>query len=114
LAVALAEMALAGGLGADISLRAAPRDDDAASDLVLLFSESPTRFLLEVTPTSFGALSGVLGDLPFGKLGAVSASHSAGEALSPQLTVRGLLDTVVINASVARLKAAWQSPLWWS
>ena len=50
LAVALAEMALAGGLGADVSLADVPREDDAADDFVLLFSESPTRFLLEVRP----------------------------------------------------------------
>ena len=41
LAVALAEMALAGGLGATVSLRDVPCDEDAALDLVLLFSESP-------------------------------------------------------------------------
>ena len=50
LAVALAEMALAGGLGARASLGDVPRDDDDANDAALLFSESPTRFLLEVRP----------------------------------------------------------------
>ena len=40
LAVALAEMALAGGLGAQVSLSDVPRADDAGCDFVLLFSES--------------------------------------------------------------------------
>ena len=45
LAVALAEMAFAGGTGARVSLSGVPRDQDASTDLVLLFSESPTRFV---------------------------------------------------------------------
>ena len=52
LAVALTEMALAGGLGAQVSLSDVPRADDAASDFVLLFSESPTRFVLEGLPNA--------------------------------------------------------------
>ena len=39
--------------------RDVPRDDDAARDLVLLFSESPTRFLLEVRPECLDELSGI-------------------------------------------------------
>ena len=50
LAVALAEMALAGGLGADVSLGTSRATATAAHDAVLLFSESPSRFLLEVRP----------------------------------------------------------------
>src|SRR5207248_91667 len=50
LAVALAEMALAGGLGVRVSLVDVPREQDAAEDFVLLFSESPTRFVLEARP----------------------------------------------------------------
>ena len=52
LAVALAEMAFAGGFGAAVTLTDVPRDADAASDFVLLFSESPTRFVVEVRPES--------------------------------------------------------------
>src|SRR5437762_3741985 len=47
LAVAVAEMAFAGGVGADVTgLRAAGA---GVSDEVLLFSESPTRFVTEVS-----------------------------------------------------------------
>ncbi len=48
---------------------AVPRDDDAASDLVLLFSESPTRFLLEVAPECLGELASCSRGLPLGRLG---------------------------------------------
>ena len=39
--------------------RDVPREDDAARDLVLLFSESPSRFLLEVRPECLGELAEV-------------------------------------------------------
>ncbi len=64
--MALAEMALAGGLGADVSLSDVPRDDDAAADPVLLFSESPTRFLIEVAPECLGELAGAFCGLAAG------------------------------------------------
>ena len=48
LAVAAAEMAFAGGFGADLTGGpAAPEGDDVA-----LFSESTTRFVIEARPTS--------------------------------------------------------------
>ena len=109
--MALAEMAFAGGLGADVSLGAVPRGDDAASDPVLLFSESPTRFLLEVSPDRLGELSAILAGLPLGRLGVVTAGIDDNHAAAARLIVRGLDDNVVIDAPVAGLKAAWQRPL---
>ena len=90
LAVGLAEMALAGGLGANVALASVPHDDDAASDLVLLFSESPTRFLVETTPECLDELSGVLSGLPLGRLGEVAACGGDRGTASPRLIVRGL------------------------
>jgi phosphoribosylformylglycinamidine synthase subunit PurSL len=110
LAVALAEMALAGGLGAEASLRDVPCDDDAAHDVALLFSESPSRFLLEVRPEDFIPLADLFGGLPLGRLGEVVGPGGDGP---PRLTVRGLDASPVIDASVADLKAAWQRPLRW-
>ena len=114
LAVGLAEMAIAGGLGADVSLGAVPRDVDVDCDLVLLFSESPTRFLLEVAPPCLGELSDVLFTLPLGPLGMVTTSAPDRGTGSARLIVRGLDENVVIDSTVAGLKAAWQRPLRWS
>ncbi|MDA1265261.1 MAG: phosphoribosylformylglycinamidine synthase subunit PurL [Planctomycetota bacterium] len=53
LAVAVAEMCLAGGLGADIDLSVIGHEPFPAGynpTTTLLFSESPTRFLIEVEP----------------------------------------------------------------
>src|SRR5262249_39589475 len=56
LAVALAEMAIAGGLGVDIThlWGAGPQE----SDEVLLFAESTTRFVVEVRPNTETGLCG--------------------------------------------------------
>ncbi len=83
LAVALAEMALAGGLGAWISLGPAPREDDASEDHVLLFSESATRFLLEVRPGNAGVLERDLAGLPLGRLGTVTHVDSGAGMPAP-------------------------------
>jgi phosphoribosylformylglycinamidine synthase len=112
LAVALAEMALAGGLGLEVSLAAVPRDPAATHDTALLFSESPTRFLLEVRPAHLAAVESLFSGLPLGNLGTVTTGSDQ-DPRSPRLTVRGLDGPVVIDRAVADLKTAWQRPLRW-
>jgi phosphoribosylformylglycinamidine synthase len=114
LAVALAEMALAGGLGAWISLEPAPRADDVLEDHVLLFSETPTRFLLEVRPDHAGELERALAGLPLGRLGTVTHVESGAGMPAPRLIVEGLGGATIVDAAVDDLKAAWQGPLRWS
>jgi phosphoribosylformylglycinamidine synthase len=113
LAIALAEMALAGGMGASVSLRDVPCEDDAARDLVLLFSESPSRFLLEVEPQDYAPLADLAGSLPMGRLGDVGGGAGGARDGVPRLIVTGLDGTVVIDSPVRDLKAAWQEPLRW-
>ncbi|MGO9598073.1 MAG: AIR synthase-related protein, partial [Isosphaeraceae bacterium] len=127
LAVALAEMAFAGGLGASVSLRDVPFDDTdvsprgvlpegtAALHCLLLFSESPSRFLLEVPPQHHAALSDLLGGLPWGRLGEVGDGDQSESTQShpARLSVTGLDGLVVIDASLSDLKTAWQKPLKW-
>ncbi|MGP0064743.1 MAG: phosphoribosylformylglycinamidine synthase subunit PurL [Isosphaeraceae bacterium] len=113
LAVALAEMAMAGNLGADVSLAGIPHESDAADDFFLLFSESPTRFLLEVRPEDAGALEDRLAGLPVGRLGNVGHRVGGARATAPRLTVVGRDGSVVVEASVGDMKTAWQRPLNW-
>jgi phosphoribosylformylglycinamidine synthase II len=74
LAVALAEMAFAGGLGAEVELDSVPRDgsleDTARGDipLVLLFAESNGRFLCEVPAASQTQFETLLGDVPHARI----------------------------------------------
>ena len=108
LAVALAEMAMAGGLGLRADLRAVPRDDDAGHDAALLFAETPSRFLLEVRPDRLDDLSDLFADRPLGRIGEVSRLDD-----SPRLSIVGLDGEPALNASLSDLKAAWKGPLDW-
>ena len=110
LAVTLAEMAFAGGFGATVSLRDIPCEEDCALDGPLLFSESPSRFVIEVQPEDFDSVAGLFKGLPLGRLGRVN-----GPTLDspPSLYVSGIDNENVINLPLADLKATWQRPLKW-
>lgn len=102
-AVALAEMAFAGGLGATVLLKKLPYKGKQHRDDVLLFSESNSRFIAEVAPVHEKALIKIFKGIPLAKVGTVEAS--------PELVVYGLKDQPVINAGINELKEIWKSPL---
>ncbi len=101
LAVALAEMAMAGGLGVEVLFAQDPLPLHPAA---MLFSESPTRFVLEVRPESVEATFVEFDGLAIDLLGAVVAP--------PRLFVFDKKSTW-IDAPLSDLKAAWQAPLRW-
>lgn len=105
LAVALAEMAFAGNIGADVTgLKSLP-GADKLDDEARLFSESSTRFLLEVKPDRAAELKSLLGNVPFARIGTTLAE--------PRLRIAGTSGEWIVWASLAELKAAWQKPLKW-
>ncbi len=105
LAVAAAEMAFAGGLGAKISLIGVPRDKAVKmSTAALLFSESNTRFLCEVRPGQAAAFEAALSGIPHARVGEVTPGA--------KLEILTAKDTVV-SADISELKEAWQKPLRW-
>ncbi|MBS0266799.1 MAG: phosphoribosylformylglycinamidine synthase subunit PurL [Planctomycetes bacterium] len=106
LAVAVAEMAFAGGLGADLDLQPLAAQSGLKHDAVLLFSESNTRFLVEVAPAHWEAFKKHLAGLPLVELGKVVAG--------PQVTIRGVAGKVVVDAPWQELKHAWKAPLAWT
>ena len=110
LAACLAEMAFAGGLGIDVSLRDVPCDEDCALDGPLLFSESTSRFVIEVKDDDFNSVAGLFKGLPLGRLGRVTGTSTNS---SPRLTVSGIDGACVMDLPLADLKAAWQRPLKW-
>jgi phosphoribosylformylglycinamidine synthase len=114
LAVSLAEMALAGGLGAAVSLERVPREADARDPFVLIFSESPTRFVLEVAPEDCASVEERLGACPLGRLGVVGPRQGDAVGTPPRLTIAAQNGSIVVDASLEVLKEAWQRPLRWS
>jgi phosphoribosylformylglycinamidine synthase len=99
LAVASAEMAFAGGIGADIA-KLGP-----GSDEINLFAESPSRFLMEVRPQHAEQLRRVLGPVPLLEVG-----KTVKEA---RLRIAGSSGEWVVWLSLQQLKDAWQKPLAW-
>jgi len=123
LAVALAEMAFAGGCGARVTLASVPSEFPSASTSVApglsanaavldeseirLFSESHTRFVCEVPPAKRQEFEALLGGVPHAWIGEVLEQrrlvvYDRDDAATPR-----------IDADIADLKEAWQAPLRW-
>ena len=101
MAVAAAEMAFAGGVGADVTRPAAETN---LADEVVLFSESTTRFIVEVRPDRAAAFQICLGsDIPVTQIGQTSKE--------PRLRIAGTNGEWVIWAELEQLRGAWQKPL---
>jgi phosphoribosylformylglycinamidine synthase len=96
-------MAFAGGVGADITNPG--RNPASGSDEVLLFSESTTRFVVEVVPGQVAALRECLGDVPLTPIGQTCKE--------PRLRIAGAGGEWLVWANLADLKEAWQKPLRW-
>jgi len=113
LAVAAAEMAFAGGMGAKIRLGQVPldipADCDGGLDTNLLFSESNSRFLCEVSAENKEKFERTLGDVPPAVIGDVTDTGKL-EIVS---AVGGETATNVVDSDIATLKEAWQEPLRW-
>ncbi|MDZ7399529.1 MAG: phosphoribosylformylglycinamidine synthase subunit PurL [candidate division KSB1 bacterium] len=105
LAVAAAEMAFAGGLGMVLDLRRVPSSHGLQRNDKLLFSESNSRFVVEVPPESQQRFEQIMADNLFGLIGQAVAK--------PRFRVVGLNGNTIIEANIYELKEAWQRPLRW-
>ncbi len=102
--VTVAEMAFAGGLGATIQLKSVPLGEPIDRDDFILFSESNSRFLVEVAPDNKEEFEKIMGD----------GTAAIGEVTTtPVLEVYGVDNKRIIQASLSELKEAWQRPLRW-
>jgi len=97
LAVAAAEMAFAGGLGARISLTGIADD---LEDGAILFSESNSRFLVEVPQERASEFEACFVSSPAQMIGQVSETD--------RLVVEDDSGTTLIDSSLESLKQAWQ------
>jgi phosphoribosylformylglycinamidine synthase len=105
LAVALAEMAFAGGFGVLADLKGLPKSSDCVALASQLFSESCSRYIVEVEPAKFNDFAKLMLGAAFGQIGKVTEDKN--------LIIKDSLGETVINASIDDLKDAWQKPLKW-
>lgn len=115
LAVAIAEMAFAGNCGARVRLLEVPSDVPASKrtaecDIVLLFSESNTRFLVEVPPAKRAAFESTLAGVPLAHIGEVTDTGRVQIAPTPGV---GNGEQWRIDLPIDELKRAWQRTLGW-
>jgi len=103
--VAAAEMAFAAGLGMAIYLKQVPLGEPINRDDFVLFSESNTRFLAEVTPEDKQRFEKTMAGFDFAAIGRVTNNK--------KFEVYGLGGERVLSAPLAELKEAWQKPLRW-
>jgi phosphoribosylformylglycinamidine synthase len=98
LAVALAEMAIGGRTGLDADLSALAATSTTTDTTALLFSESITRFVVEVAPDDAAAFEAALAGVPLAHIGSVT---------SGDVIIRDGANTLV-SLDVAALESAWR------
>ncbi|MGL4944203.1 MAG: phosphoribosylformylglycinamidine synthase subunit PurL [Thermoguttaceae bacterium] len=101
LAAALAEMCIAGDVGANIDV-AKLSASTAFGDAVVLFSESNSRFVCEVTPENAAAFESLVPNAAY--IGTVGGTH---------LNIHRTTQTPLVNEPVTQLRSTWQKPLDW-
>ncbi len=102
LAVAAAEMAFAGGYGLELDLGKVPGKALERNDFVL-FSESNSRFLIEVSETDRQEFEALMKGKTCAKIGKVTKDE--------KLLIHGLNQKIIVDASLAELRRSWKRTL---
>jgi phosphoribosylformylglycinamidine synthase len=100
LAVAAAEMAFSSGLGLDIWLNKFPQSEPVRRNDYVLFSESNSRFLIEVPEKMIGDFQATMKGANFAQIGKIKKEKF--------LSIHGLGDETVIEADLDDLRDAWK------
>jgi phosphoribosylformylglycinamidine (FGAM) synthase-like enzyme len=103
--VAIAEMAFAGGMGASIYLKSVPKKGRLYRNDFVLFSESNSRFIVEVDPRNEAKFKEIMRG--------VTAAHIGHVNPDDVLEVYGLDNKKLMRVPIKDLKEAWQKPLRW-
>ena len=102
LGVAAAEMAIGGGFGIQIDLRKVQKKDIDRDDFVL-FSESNSRFLVEIPQKATVEFEALMKDVVWAKIGQVTKNAN--------FSVQGLNGDTTVEASLADLRKSWKRNL---
>jgi phosphoribosylformylglycinamidine synthase len=103
LAVATAEMSFAGGYGMELDLSLVPINEGVGRDDIILFSESNTRFIVEVQPRNQKEFEDAIGGIPYGCIGRVIENDV--------FTVLSQSGKKIISEKISDLKETWQATL---
>jgi len=103
--VAAAEMAFAGGLGMALDLTDVPLGEAIERDDYILFSESNSRFIVEVSPADAKKFEHAIKGVTCAAIGKVTKDK--------KFKVKGREGKILLSASIKKLKEAWQQPLRW-
>jgi phosphoribosylformylglycinamidine (FGAM) synthase-like enzyme len=100
-------MAFAGGLGMELNLVAGrwPLVKKDLRDDIILFSESNSRFLVEVEPKKAKEFEKTMSGTSYCLIGKIKSGGN--------FVVKGLKNTIIIKENIAALKEAWQGTLRW-
>ena len=102
LAVAAAEMAFAGGYGMELRLQKVPASTVDRNDFIL-FSESNSRFLLEVSQRAKQEFEALMKGKAYAEIGKVMRT--------PRLRIYGLSGKIIVDASLEDLLLCWKRTL---
>ncbi|MDG6222617.1 MAG: phosphoribosylformylglycinamidine synthase subunit PurL [Candidatus Bathyarchaeota archaeon] len=103
LAVASAEMAFSSGFGLDLDLGKVSRTKNVCRNDFALFSESNSRFLVEVTPKYKDCFEKMMKDVDCAEIGSVTKDAV--------LSVTGLDGKLALSSSIDELRRRWKSVL---
>jgi phosphoribosylformylglycinamidine (FGAM) synthase-like enzyme len=103
LAVASAEMAFSSGYGVELNLKRVPRANVVSRNDFVLFSESNSRFLVEVTEKRKDAFEALMNDIACAEIGTVNKEGF--------LSIAGLDGKPVVHADLEELRRCWKSTL---
>ncbi len=103
LGVAAAEMMFSSEWGTTLDLAAVTREDLERNDLIL-FSESNSRFLVEVTPRKRNEFEKMMDDVPISLIGKVNSKN--------EFIVKGIDGTPVVTTDLKSLREAWKNLEW--
>lgn len=103
--VAAAEMAFAGGFGMDINLGDVPLGSAVHRNDSILFSESNSRFIVEVSQAHQKAFEETMREVPCAPIGRVTDAQD--------FIIRDSKGRPVVTSHIEALKEAWQRPLRW-
>ncbi|MBC8481361.1 MAG: phosphoribosylformylglycinamidine synthase, partial [Planctomycetes bacterium] len=105
LAVALAEMAFAADLGIDATLKDLPKANDCTTTDAILFSESNSRYILEIAPENINEFTKLMENIPIAKIATVTETKN--------LKINNTENQTVIDIALSELKQAWQKNFKW-